>query len=395
LNPQLLSITFNLSPGDVTRPSVTLRRNMANPVVIPEWRLGETFAPEDCPVAYSNARIRGQPVSIRVRMRGPAGRRFSIRALGPDWLQQAELGCSLVFLYWLLPAQKWQQFSVLGQVPVFGIAFPQSKGAESMTEAEVTVDLRQHTIGSLGVWVSNTSWRWQFNEGLGPWTDIVTTSHRIFCLVDHPTLPWQQDYMDGSNRRLPWVDALEFACSWAAGARGYDAVLTAIVRGIWNAGSMGLFRYEPDPFPAFASSGVVGSTFALTDFLGQLRRPAGTRSIDCYGCAAATSTFADLLGLDLSQQAFTSTDAEARVLLIGHDGLERPSWNEHEVAKGTDGRVWDACLQLNTSPEPSVPGSFIPQGVYGIDFTEYKRRFLGARSAASASVTYNGRRDLI
>ena len=396
MSVQLLSIAFNLSPGSTDGPSVTIRRNALDEVRIPEWRSGETFTADQCLVAYSNTRAQDQDINIRVRMRGPAGSSFRIRAIGPDRAEQQRLGCALIFVHLvlrLLPFPQGQRLSMLGDVGPFVVSFPQTQTVDQFSETEMTVSLSDHSVGAMGVWISNTSWRWQYDDGLG-WHDIVTSRHRVYCLHNHPTLPWQQDYMDGANRRLPWTEALDIACEWSAWARSASDIATAITNGVWNAGSSGLFRYGPPEMdPEFASDNLTG-TFNLTRFLDHLQRGRSARVVQCYDCAAAVSTLANLLGANLDQCQFNFGDQSRLLLLIGHSVPERAWWTEHAVTivppPSTD--IWDACLQLNVAAPPRGV-SFLGQPVRGISFSSYKALFL--ENVAQSTTRYRGRRDIV
>lgn len=401
MSVQLLNITFNLSPGRTDGPSVTIRRNARDNVRLPEWRLRETFTSEQCPIAYSNAQARDQTVSIRVRLSGPAGTSFRVRALGPDRAEQARLGCALMYFYWLMPFSQWQSFSVLGEIEPFVIFFPQTQTVAQFSEAELTVELSGHSIGARGVWVSDTNWRWQYLDESGIWRDIITTRHRVYCLDAHPTLPWQQDYMAGANPRLPWVDALEVACAWAAGAHNADDVARAICRGVWNAGSTGLLRYDPSRRGDFADDENRGGRFDLSLFLSHLRSGTAARSVQCFDCAAAVSTLANILGADLDQYQFTidwaPDDTRSKpVLLIGHSNPTRATWITHEVVSvptpPSGSRVWDACLQLN-APSLRPPVTFVGRQVLGMTFADYRVLFLTEGSRAHDPM--RGRRDLV
>lgn len=399
---RLLNITFNLSPGSTDGPSVTIRRNASDDVRLPEWRRDETVSAEQCPVAYSSAKARGQTVNIRVLMSGPAGRSFTVRALGPDRAEQDRLGCALTILYGLLrllPFPQWQQLNMIGWVEPFIITFPETQRVDQISTAEVTVPLSDHRIGGTGVWVSNTSWRWQYASEPGSWSDIVTSRHRVYCLIDHPTRPWQQEYMGGDNPRLPWTNALDLACEWAAWSRTADSVASAMTRGVWDAGVSGLLRYEVGS-SAFVSGGPLGGRFDLAGFLSHLRGGTGARSIECYDCAAAVSTLANLLGANLRQHQFSylqGRESES-VLLIGHGRDSRATWSEHEVASVATpprgSKVWDACLQLNAAA-PTAEGSFIGQPVHGMTFADYKTLFLGDEVGGTVLTGLLGHRDLV
>jgi hypothetical protein len=306
----------------------------------------------------------------------------------------------LIFFYWLMPFLRWQSLSMLGEVEPFIISFPQTQTVAQFSEAELTVELSGHSIGAAGVWVSDTNWRWQYLDESGIWRDIITTRHRVYCLNAHPTLPWQQD-MDGANPRLPWVDALEVACAWAAGAHNADDVARAICRGVWNAGSTGLLRYDRDRQGDFAEDDNRIGRFDLSLFLSHLRSGTAARSVQCFDCAAAVSTLANVLGADVDQYQFTidwppTGKGSKPVLLIGHSDPGPATWTTHEVAAvptpPTGYRVWDACLQVNT-PALRPPVRFLGRQVLGMTFADYKALFLAEGSRAHDAI--RGRRDLV
>jgi len=389
---EVLSIQFNLEPGSTTQPSVTVRRNRSTPVVLPEWRLGQTFRPEDCAVVYAQSTSRGA-VRIRVRLRGPAGQTVEVRALGPEWIEQARLGCLLAVFYWLIPFQQWRQYNVLGEVRPFSVAFPQSPAGEKETETEVTVELYGHSLGNM-IWMTDTSWRWQFRAGFTPWRDIVTTHHRAYCIPSHPvepaSAPWRQS-SDLSDAKLPWLDAIDLACAWAAGSRDRDMTMRAIVRGIWGNGH--LLRYDR---VGFTSDGL-GEPFRLTEFIRHLRTGTSPRSVECYDTSAAVSTFANLLGFSVDQYAMSlpgRAEDVRPVLRIGHTTPVLPAWTEHELAR--DGaNVWDACLQLALET-PGRTDLFVPEPVYGMPLSTYRRRITATAAAAgSLATSYRGRRDIV
>lgn len=388
---EILSIQFNLEPGSVTQPSVTVRRNRSTPAVLPEWRLRETFRPEDCSVVYAQSASRGA-VRIRVRLRGPAGQSFEVRALGPEWTQQASLGCLLPFLYWLIPFQQWRQFNALGEVRPFSVVFPQSPTGAIETEQEVTVTLYGHSLGNM-IWTSDTAWRWQFRAALAPWQDMVTTHHRTYCIPTHPvdpgSAPWRQS-SDLADPKLPWIDAIDLACMWAAGSRDFDVTMRAIVRGLWGNGH--LLRYQR---VGFTSPGVE-TPFQLTEFIRHLRTGTTVRTVECYDMAAAVSTFANVLGLNVMQYAMSlPRDGSLRpVLPIGRTTPEPPSWFEHEVAR-VGPQIWDACLQL-AREAPVSADIFVPEPVYGIPLARYKSLLTTNDTAARSIIpAYQGRREVV
>jgi hypothetical protein len=288
---------------------------------------------------------------------------------------------------WLVSFLRWER-NVLGEIEPFSVAFPDVvQTVDQLSEIEITVPLSRSAIGGLGVSVNNTYWDWKYQDEFGEWRDLITTRHRVYCVVRHPTLPWQEDFMGGANPNLPWTDALDLACEWAAGARSADAAASAIVGGVWTA----TLRYDVE---GFASDNVTG-TFNLTEFIRHLRAGTSIHTVDCTDCAAAVSTFANILGGDFDQHQFTNVETSRAVKLIGHSETGPITWTLHEFASRPGGPtlstrvIWDACLQLNAATSPAP---FMPEPVQGMPFARYKNLFFGADRGLTVEM---GRRHVV
>src|SRR5690606_30257510 len=98
-------------------------------------------------------------------------------------------------------------------------------------------------LGNRGVGVHDVAWQWQYRTSAGDaWTDIDITRHRILSVLDLPTAPWTPFPLDPAAVSLPWTDAMEVGCAWAAGSHTPSAIAARITESIWNLGGE-LFEY--------------------------------------------------------------------------------------------------------------------------------------------------------
>ena len=120
---------------------------------------------------------------------------------------------------------------------------------------------------------------------------------------------------------------------------------------------LGLSHFRYDGSSSFYSC----PNFNCTQFLEVLRGGLGAgRLLNCSDCATAVSSFANLLGCDLRQvQLGPCSFTTNPIKLISHKREKREPFGGHEVAwKGNvtdEGRVFDACLQLDGDSKPDQP----------------------------------------
>jgi len=377
---QIHTIQFYLEPGT---PSIALRD-----VPRPEWRFGETAQHHQCPVAYSIRLAQNTPLFISLRLSGPAGRSFRIRARVPE--EELGFGCLFFWLQWVIPVREWHRLNVLGPIDEFEVTFPPAPDRQQPTDKHVrtetvaVVQLRNHLVGHRGVGASNCTLRWeQFVESPssgGGWQEIIPTKHRVFCLYNQPTLPWSQDV--ANNEKLPWVGALEYVCGFVSGLRTPEQILANIIQEIWTAGLHGHLRYDSTVPGAFTNIHP-GDVFHLREFLSHMSAPSRSRSVQCFDTAAALAILVNLIGIETSTRVMTSserTPGEPRrpyLQLLGRtDRNFELAWVEH-VCVAYSGLLWDACLRFNYGDgiTPDV------RAVYGFQPAEYKTRLGGSFAA--------------
>ena len=282
-----------------------------------------------------------------------------VRALDADGAEGADgTGCSgrigraLVALLALTPSG-----SVLGDVAEAEVDFP--PGEE---ECELELALSNTGLGSACVGAHLTTWRWQIRPIAGGktsqplrWNDLETTSHTVFTTLDTPTAPWQPHAADlAVNTQVPWVDAFDLACLWAAGSRSPGQAAASIARSFFRHPGLHYAAPGDSRFVQPQNVDARESEFHLTEMLDALQRLTDT-FVNCDDCASTVSTLANLLGCSLWQQRMENLNLPA-IWPIGASSWQdsEEPWMYHEVAWGGTGRdedpVYDACVGLRQDP---------------------------------------------
>lgn len=352
MSVQLESITFNHDTSGHSHDALTVRRNAAQDVAIPEWQRGVSVQPEDAPAAYSLADVRHRRVTIRAEFRrtGKVGQCVHVRALDI----KGRHGC----LYAIIEALGWERCvrppkrSLLGDVREHQVCF----GSDN-TSGSVEFELIHHRLDTAGVERDVTMWRWQYRDGAGPWQDIAFTQHEVFAVLAAPTAPWQQTPA-AANAQLPWTDALRYACDWAAGAHSADDAAGKVTSAVYVLGPS-LVTYD---CPGGGSSHYSWGDFDLTAFLDRLGGGIGNGVyVNCSDCATFVSTMSNLVGADLWQSRMGWGFNLNPLLAIGSSVWQTAcNWggfSYHEVAwKGAcsaNENIFDACLQVDVDADPT------------------------------------------
>ena len=308
---QLREIHFNHDPGGATSDAFTLGRCPAfvrpgEPLTItaPEWKDGIAK-----PVAYARNLVT-DPVTIKASFsRGPAGERVKIRAVGPVGDRLRVNG----------PAR---QTTFLGDVQSKFVVFDHEGNSGLQT-----FDLKSR-IGKAPVGVTDVTWTWQYYHGGRAWHDFATTTTKVFVTIWLPVTPWKQAVAVAPDL-LPWFEAIQLACQWAAGATTNDDVIRNIATAI---NGLPTLVYD-EAGTQFVDT--KKEEFLLTLFLSQLYW-ASSVTIDCRGIASALMTFAGLLGVDL-RPLVIENDLGGYMTTFDVKALSSPEWMPekwtwHEVA---------------------------------------------------------------
>jgi len=324
------AISFNHDPTGASIDALSIRRNYANSVVVPEWVTGQTLASQS-PAAYAIARIAGNTVTIKAK--------FSISAATSEVVQvQASGG------------------GILGAIDPVTVTF-------AGNVATAVINLTHQTLASAGVQVANVAWTWQYQIGTGGWQGMSTTNHRIYVILDAVTEPWVQS-ANQSNQQLPWTDVLDLSCVWANGTTTADTAVAAITRKI-NSGVVsqnGLIYDTAAGASFYTGQGQFNCTGFVNFAAG--RNPNPGRKVNCTDCATIVITSANVLGCNIfaarmQVNATTKGFYCNKIQAIGFTAWNYPfqgAFAYHEVAWTGAGSytdpVYDACLQVDSSSNP-------------------------------------------
>jgi hypothetical protein len=336
---QVEEIHFNHDTGGASADALTIRKGPGgSPIQAPEWRRG--FTPQ--PAAYASAAL-GPTITIKARFSGgPPGGTRQIRALDA-YVEPSDPGGCLGWLVVLIASFIRAIFgNVLGDAAAKTVAFD----ANGMSGLE-TFTLVNHKLKTASVGIRSTDWKWQQRPGTGKrkgpkWSTFDTSQHRIYTVLDTPAGPWTQGA--GNDTLLPWTDALDKACAWAAGATTKDAAAAAVTRAV-----------NTQPLQSYTPSTLFGFyTYHLSSYLGQLNGGAPFQ-LNCTDCADAVTTLSNLLGCDLWEGRFFNMVTRKFLTLNGDPTVEASwvswSWGYHEIcwlgAVGQFASVYDGCLQLD------------------------------------------------
>jgi hypothetical protein len=354
----LEAIKFNHDPGSATGDALNIRRNASTPVTVPEWRRGISVRPEDSPAAYAIAETRGRTLTIHAQFRSTTGRseQLEVRAVDPTADPPGNGGCAGVIRRILSAIVRALTGNVLGNVKARAVTIPASGVSQFFS-----FQLEGVRLWDTGVGVRTTTWRWQFRpDSRAAWTDFATTEHRIYSLLAVPTAPWQQAPYTSSNRQLPWTQALDYACRWAVLKTGAVEAAGAVTAAIYD---LGPSRLEYD-CPGGGSTRYAYGGLDLTALLDRIAGGIGRgRYVNCSDCATFVSTFANLLGCDLTQCRMGYGFGLNPLLAIGSNTWQPAcgwtGFSYHEVAwrGGCDNsaRVYDACLMVDGDSDPTRP----------------------------------------
>jgi hypothetical protein len=360
---RLEEIKFNHDSSSASVDAFNIRKNETEFIDVPEWRRGVSTKPEHSPAAYARGETRGNTLTIEANFSvdGTGPQDVCIRALDANFHQEPVTGSLLSpqevqLLQTMVPDPAG---NVLGEVKAKPVTFSGGKtGFQSF-------DLQCVRIWDVGVGRQDIVWRWQFRlNGTEDWIDLAVTTHRIYTVLNVPTLPWLQIDHEPSNTQLPWIAVLDHTCAsdWAGNAQDTDEAAARITQRVFDLGGQGVICY--------ASTGSTFYTdrrrFDCSSFLARLDGTTGKgKSVNCDDCAAIVSTFANSVGCNLSQMCIRAIGLAAFKLKphvrIGIKGTQEcKEFLHHQVASedgcGEDVEVFDACLQIG---DPAQPGAFM------------------------------------
>lgn len=317
---KLENISFNYEDDLTKTGAFNLRRNETQIVRVPEWQPDLPSCFEASPAAYTIHNLPKQ-ISIQASFKceGNLGHPLMIRALAepPDHL--------------------------LGSIEPIEIP-------NSGLSGDVPIKLPHARISSVGVGIHDITWRWQYSDRHNVWNDFQTTFHRIYAVLELPSEPWKPKVRESSDIQQPWTEVLDYACLWAEGSTNCDEAASRLTENFFKLGEH-LLRYESGGNYAFAR-------FDCTNFLRLLKTGIGAQTVNCDDCATIVSTFANILGTELSQSGLGPSFTTNPVVLIGSNCFCATDFIYHSLAwKGdatANDEVFDGCLRIDTDVAPPL-----------------------------------------
>lgn len=348
MSVRLDAIQLNHDPNTVHNSAINIRKNVAEFVDVPEWRAGISTSAADSRAAYVKKETQGQTLLIKARFdwTGLQGGQVEIRAVDPTSGGSGCLGVIRKLLNALFG-------NVLGEVKARTVQFA-GPGVGSWE----TFELENTRLDQVGVGIRTTHWQWQYREPGGSWTDFDDSRHRIYVLLETPTVPWQQAPYSSSNTQLPWTDVLDKACTWAVGAVDRDTAAQKITAKVYDLGNS-VIEYD---CPHGGATQYAWPNFDCTAFLDRISGgPGNGQYVNCTDCATFVSTFANALGCDLWQSRMGWGFALNPLLAIGSSVWQTAcgwgGFSYHEVPWKDDCQasdpVYDACLQVDGDADPT------------------------------------------
>jgi hypothetical protein len=317
----ITSIAFNWDDTARTADAINMRMDYGTAIQVPEYCPG---ALRDQPSAYVTSEIGADGVQIRAAFAGGTpGATVTISAIGNG--------------------------TPLGNVAATPVVFGPDGSA-----AAVTFNLANTTFAGAPINACTTTWTWTALEGEVE-TEIGETAHLSYILPNLPVAPWVQT---AGSTSLPWAEALEKACAWAAGRDGADAgaIASALTSGINACGATydpAAKFYDPGVLVAFNLTSYLIATNAF-GFFGL------AFTMNCLDCANAVATFAQLLGVPYVSGSIVPTEppppletlATNPIRGLGTLGWQEWDWSYHQVCWDNyleTGHVYDASAWLDNS----------------------------------------------
>src|SRR5947209_6403080 len=207
MNIRLASLQFHT--GLATDPTLLLARlrslnsNDTDPVPVPEWLAGRSRTAKDAPVAICLSLLNGTSPHVRIAIERQAADSPTI----------------------FLRALDGSGGNLLGRVGMpDGIEFDFGEAATAIRD----VELAETELASVAIHDDIWDWQWRIRAS-DPWQDLARTRHRVMvCLAPPKTAPWSE--------LTPWIDVLEVAARWAAGATTPDGVARRVTRAVFALG---------------------------------------------------------------------------------------------------------------------------------------------------------------
>lgn len=394
----LLGVLFNHDQNSSATSALNVRLNGRTAARLPEWEEGDTF--QSSVAAYATDAVDPAKLRIFARFEAPefAGQTIVVETRSPGigelpgYLEdQLNALVFINFPLYLLLRNNLQLFYTLIEQSTSGVLGTLQRRRVTFDDQGQSGWVPFRPIGTrlkeAGVGRHIISWTWHYRRPGRSWQIMTLTQHKIYSVLKVPFQPWVQQPFVASNTQLPWIEALEVATQWAAGAQTRASASARVTQSIYDLGTSE-FEYG---CPVGARTVYSDPAFNLTQFLQRLAGDYGLGPyINCSDCATFTSTFANLLGDTLWQSQmrdFTRAFPVNPIRAIGTTAVIPPCgiglFNYHEVAwtgdATEDDLVYDPCLEVNTNPFLLPEQMVLPTGMrFGAVSDGQYRDFLAA-----------------
>jgi len=333
---RITHIKFNFDPTAHSADALNIRLDRTHEVPVPEWS-ESLFFPQHSKAAYALKPTRNRTIFIQCRFEiTPAlpNQTATVRAAGGG---------------------------ILGAIDPTTVQFVNGVSHDPSHAGDheyVQIPLNHRCFNAITR--SDIQWNWSYRcPRTHSWCPMdQPTRHRIYVVLDVPPAPWSQT----NAQFYPWTTALDYAIvdSNTSSISDPDEAAALIVKhvngeplqyDIWNGA------------PAYYASGT--KTFLIDAWLGGF---AAGPIVNCYDCASAVTTFANVLGCQLTYQFhdsfgflnpvypigrslcnnpfYGSWPPPYDVPLVGVDDFQRTSFGNHAYAKQT-GDNFDACMRAS------------------------------------------------
>lgn len=309
---QLDQLTFDFDPARSATEPLRFARAIGSSSTAAEEST-TSFVADDFVVVYARRDRRAPEIRLKLRSPDLSVDRADIQALADEG-------------------------NVLGNVSPTSVSFD-----ETGSSKEVIISFPHSTLGK-GVQCNTVKWEWQFRKNeKESWVPFQTTQHRVYCVFNQPTEPWDTTPLS--------EEVLKYACAWAKGAQEEVAAATAITDAVFNLGIQKRVTYACGATYAFDQFNSEG----FLEFLGNGIGP--SQSLNCDDCATIVSTFGNILGCDLYQSEMRGFFETNFVRLIGDPRWVYTGFDRHAVAWKDECEInnplYDACLQIDADGHPN------------------------------------------
>ena len=322
-NPVVTVEQIEFLPADTTKRALPLLV-AEQPVAPPEWVRGV----QSLPVAYVSPRRSIRLLATFV-CTDPTIREAQVRAI--------RLG----------PAPR-----SIGAVPQLTVKFD-AAGRSQPTPCRAIV-----TSGK-AINLDHVVWEWQFKRKRR-WFAMNKSEHDIAVTLAAPKAPWTKD-VASADATLPWWEVLRLACGIAQGATTARSATTKVTEAVYRDWGGTYFKYASIAGGYASNAGSEPTAFDCARFLRLLNGQPAPAELDCSEVATIVSTFAAILGCDVSQLVIHESLECNPIRLVGTKDWELSfSFGLHEVAfegaliKTSNGRralassrIWDGCLEVS------------------------------------------------